>query len=166
MPGFKRKGVGRAERTREVNVRVCSQDYCFSLQGAMRSLIWETGEWRFCYWARAKGLVSIETNIIPLDFEKRTLLQGWQTRKKEARLLNLSPLFRIGQNVRGWGIVCLQCGRTGFDPWVGRIPWRRKWQPTPALLPGKFHRWKSLVGYSPWDCKESDMTEQLHWFNF
>ena len=35
--------------------------------------------------------------------------------------------------------VCLQCGRPGFDPWVGKIPWRRKWQPTPVLLPGKFH---------------------------
>ena len=37
-----------------------------------------------------------------------------------------------------------------FNPWVGKIAWRRKWQPTPVLLPGKFHSWKSLVGYSPW----------------
>ena len=44
----------------------------------------------------------------------------------------------------------LQCGRPGFDPWVGKIPWRRKWQPTPVLLPGKFHGRRSLVGYSPW----------------
>jgi len=41
------------------------------------------------------------------------------------------------------------------------IPWRRKWQPTPVLLPGKFHGLRSLVGYSPWGCKESDMTERL-----
>ena len=61
--------------------------------------------------------------------------------------------------------VCLQCGRPGFDPWVGKIPWRRKWQPTPVLLPGKFHGWRSLVDYSPWDCKELDMTEQLHWLH-
>ena len=40
---------------------------------------------------------------------------------------------------------------------------RRKWQPTPVLLPGKFHGWRSLVGYSLWSCKESDTTEQLHW---
>ena len=46
--------------------------------------------------------------------------------------------------------------------WVGKIPWRRKWQPTPVLLPGKFHGWRSLVGYSPWGRKESDTTEQLH----
>ena len=36
--------------------------------------------------------------------------------------------------------------------------WRRKWQPTPVLLPGKFHGWRSVVGYSPWGHKESDMT--------
>ena len=42
------------------------------------------------------------------------------------------------------------------------MPWRRKWQPTPVLLPGKFHGLRSLVGYSPWGRKESDTTEQLH----
>ena len=47
------------------------------------------------------------------------------------------------------------------DPWVGKIPWRRKWQPTPVILPGKFHEQRSLAGYSPWGCKESGMTEQL-----
>ena len=40
--------------------------------------------------------------------------------------------------------------------------WRRKWQPTPVLMPGKFHGWGSLVGYSPWSRKESDTTERLH----
>ena len=45
---------------------------------------------------------------------------------------------------------------------VGKIPWRRKWQPTPVLLPKKFDGWRSLVGYSPWDCKESHTAEQLH----
>ena len=46
---------------------------------------------------------------------------------------------------------------TGFGPWVRKIPWRRKWQPTPVFLPGK-----SLVGYSPLGLKESDKTEWLH----
>ena len=54
-----------------------------------------------------------------------------------------------------------RCRRHEFNPWVKEIPWRRKWQPTPVLLPGKFHGWRSLVG-SPLDCKESDMTEWLH----
>ena len=61
--------------------------------------------------------------------------------------------------------VCLQYERPRFDPWVGQIPWRRKWQPTPVLLPGKSHGQRSLVGYSPWGHKESDATEQLH-FHF
>ena len=45
-------------------------------------------------------------------------------------------------------------------------PWRRKWQPIPVLLPGKFHGQRSLVGYSPWGCKELDTTEQLHFLSF
>ena len=61
---------------------------------------------------------------------------------------------------------CLPTMReTRFDPWVGKIPWRRKWQPTPVFLPGKSHGWRSLVGYSPWGHKESDTTERLH-FHF
>ena len=49
-----------------------------------------------------------------------------------------------------------QCRRREFDPWVGKIPWRRKSQPTPVFLPGKFHGQRSLVGYSPWGCEEED----------
>ena len=44
-----------------------------------------------------------------------------------------------------------QCRRCRFNPWVGEIPWRRKWQPTPVFLPGKYQGQRSLVGYSPWD---------------
>ena len=47
-------------------------------------------------------------------------------------------------------------------PYINLFTWRRKWQPTPVLLPGKFHGLRSLVGYSPWDHKESDTTEGLH----
>ena len=63
--------------------------------------------------------------------------------------------------------ILLQCGRPGFDPWDGKIPWRRAWQPTPVLLtgespgteePGRLH--------SPWSGKKLDMTEWLStaWF--
>ena len=48
---------------------------------------------------------------------------------------------------------------TGCDPRLGKIPWRRKWQPTPVLLPGKFHGLRSLVGYSPWGCKETQLSD-------
>ena len=49
----------------------------------------------------------------------------------------------------------------GFDPWARKIAWRREWLPTPVFLPGEFHGQRSLAGYSPWLCKESDMTERL-----
>ena len=55
----------------------------------------------------------------------------------------------------------LQCRRPRFDPWVRKMPWRRECQPTPVFLPGESHGQRSLVGYSPWGCKESDMTELL-----
>ena len=51
--------------------------------------------------------------------------------------------------------------RDGFDPWVGKIPWRRKWQPAPVSLPGKSHGQRNLVGCSPWGHKELGMTEQV-----
>ena len=56
---------------------------------------------------------------------------------------------------------CLQFGRPGFNSWVGKIPWRRAWQPTPVLLPGESYGQRSLACYSPWGCKELDMTECL-----
>ena len=52
--------------------------------------------------------------------------------------------------------------RDGLELWVGKIPWRRKWQPTPVSLPGKSHGQRSLVGYSPWSRKELDTTEPSH----
>ena len=48
-----------------------------------------------------------------------------------------------------------------LNPWVWNMPRRSKWQPTPVLLPEKFHGQRSLVGCSPWGCKELDMTERL-----
>ena len=50
----------------------------------------------------------------------------------------------------------------GSTSWVRKIFWRRKWQPTPVLLPGESHGWRNLVGNSPWGHKESDLTERLH----
>ena len=56
--------------------------------------------------------------------------------------------------------------RVFFDPWVRKIPWRRKRQPTPGFLPRKFHGQRSLAGNSPWSCKESDTTQHacMHLF--
>ena len=56
-----------------------------------------------------------------------------------------------GKTQRGW-----------FNPWAGKIPWRRAWQPTPVFLPGESHGQRSLAGYGPRDSKESIMTEHAH----
>ena len=54
---------------------------------------------------------------------------------------------------------CRRPKRCEFNPWVRKIPWRRKCQPTPVLLPGKSNGRKSLVGYSPWGSEKSGMAE-------
>ena len=59
---------------------------------------------------------------------------------------------------------CRRHKRRGFDPWVGKILWRRAWQPTPVFLLGESHRQRSLVGYCPWGHKELDMTEATSFF--
>ena len=57
--------------------------------------------------------------------------------------------------------ICLQCGRPGFHPWVGKILWRRERLTTPAFSPGESHGERNLLGYSPQGLKESDTTEWL-----
>ncbi|XDA76554.1 hypothetical protein R6Z07F_006698 [Ovis aries] len=64
------------------------------------------------------------------------------------------PSFSIGNMKQ-----CRRRKRLGFDPWVGKILWRRKWQPTPVFFPGKSHAQRSLAGYGPRGRRESDMTE-------
>ena len=54
-----------------------------------------------------------------------------------------------------------KCKIPGFDPWVWKIPWRRKWQPTPVFLPGESYGQRSLLGYSPWGHKELDTPKCL-----
>ena len=80
------------------------------------------------------------------------------------------PLKILGVTLRLWASQVAQrekiilpmrrCKRHRFNPQVGKIPWSRKWQPTPIFLCGKSHRQRRPVGYSPWCHKESDMSEQ------
>ena len=57
---------------------------------------------------------------------------------------------------------CRRHKRHGFNPWVEKIPLEEEWQPTPVFLPGKLHGQRSLMGYSPRGCKESDTAECTH----
>jgi len=52
-------------------------------------------------------------------------------------------------------------GDPGFNPWVAKIPWRRKWELAPVFLLGEFYGQRSLIGCSSWGRKESDTTEHL-----
>ena len=54
---------------------------------------------------------------------------------------------------------CRRHKKHGFDPWVGKIPWSRSWQPTLVFVPVESHGQRSLVGYGPEGCKESNTTE-------
>ena len=85
--------------------------------------------------------------------------------KKKNKVRSNILLFEI-EAVRDFPVAqmiknCLHCRRPGFDPWVGKIPWRRAWQSPPAFLPGESHGQRSLAGHSSWGPKEADMTEQL-----
>ena len=88
-----------------------------------------------------------------------------------------SSVYGIFQaKVLQWGAIAFSAGGTSskeptcqfmrhwrhrFNPWVGNIPWRRKWQPTPVFLPGECHGQRRLAGYSSWSHIVSDMTDQL-----
>ena len=63
-----------------------------------------------------------------------------------------SSILRFPWWLRWWRIH-LQCGIPRFDPWVGKIPWRREQLPTPVFWPGELHGQRSLAGYSPWGCR-------------
>ena len=80
--------------------------------------------------------------------------RAWET----YQTMPLEPRHRLPTWLSGKEPTC-QYRRQGFDPWVGKIPWRRKWQPSPVFLPGKYHGRRSLMGYSPWGCKEWDRAE-------
>ena len=69
--------------------------------------------------------------------------------------------FPGGSDCKEPACQCRRHRRLRLDPWVGKIPWRREWQPTPVSLPGESHGQRSLAGYSLWGRKESDMTERL-----
>ena len=80
--------------------------------------------------------------------------------KRDAQNLISTLLSGRPQCHSGKESSCRRYG-CGFDPWVRKIPWRRKWQITPVLFPGNSHGQRTLVSYSPWGCKESDTSYQL-----
>ena len=78
----------------------------------------------------------------------------------ELGIYSFCEVWRLPRWLSGKESAC-QCRRCGFYPWVGKIAWSRKWQPTPVFLSGKLHGQRSLEGYSPWGHRELDTTEWL-----
>ena len=67
------------------------------------------------------------------------------------------PGFPVGSVSKESACNAGDAGRPNFNPWFGKIPWRRARQPAPVFLPGESHGQRSLVGYSPWGCKGSEL---------
>ena len=100
---------------------------------------------------------------IPWTEEPGGLQSTGSQRVRHIWATSISLSFSLGVQT----IICLQCRRPEFNPWAQKIPWRREWQPTPVFLLGEFHGQRILAGFSPWGCKETDVTERLTlWLEF
>ena len=132
--------------------------------------------WTGSFWGKRGGgqskncrAVSSTPNIYTLEcWQKLFSSKLWQPQpsanignyplgSKTALRLTAPDLYLPWRWHSGKESTC-QCRRRGFNPWVGTIRWRRKWQPTPIFLPREFHEQRSLAGFSPWGHIESDRT--------
>ena len=105
------------------------------------SKLWELVMYREAWHAAVHGVTKSWTGLS--DSAELTIRKG----------------FPGGASGKEPACQCRRYKRCWLDPWIRKIPWKRAWQPTPVFLPGEFHGRRSLVGYSPWCCKESDTTE-------
>ena len=106
----------------------------------------QCGQLKAVCWA-ADFLLCRRLLVVPSRGSGWTALWGLFSKGTNPILYHLS--FPGGSD----GKLCLQYRRPGFDPWVGKIPWRKAWQPTPVFPPGKSHGQRSLMGYTPWSCR-------------
>ena len=137
------------------------------------------------YWVRTKWVFLAQCSFFFCLFE--VYLPPWQVRGPASLMLSVTVWVSFPQSEVQWRLMFLarlsylafisnkgailcslfyvilhfnlfRTERCSFDLWVGKIPWRRKWQPTPVFLPGKSHGQRGLVGYSPWGHKVSGTT--------
>ena len=99
-----------------------------------------------------------ERQSIPID--PKSGLDSFNTKRslihiqeKDTDLNSIIQRKRLSTWWLRWKRTCLQCRRLRFDPWVGKILWRKEWLPTPVFLPGEFNTQRSLAGYIPWSCR-------------
>ena len=85
-----------------------------------------------------------------MQLESIILSEVSQKEKDKYHMISLICMgFPGGTSGKEPACQCRKCKRPGFDSWVGKIPWRREWEPTPAFLPRESHGQRSLEGYSP-----------------
>ena len=110
------------------------------------------------FWARAE---LFEINVTDVSVQQKDTRSCLSLRYTQLlHVYGKAVGFQGGTSGKVSPCQCRRRKRRKFDPRAGKIPWSRKWRPTPVFLPRKFHGQKSLVGYSPWACKELDMMEQ------
>ena len=111
--------------------------------------------WQVVYtvtWSEALSSTGVMVSTGPI---RHTL--SYEVLQKMEKLAN-QQWVEIGRGMQGHCQDWLQITSSYF-PWIRKIPWRWKLQHTAVFLPGKSHGWRTLAGYTPWVCKESDMTE-------
>ena len=104
-------------------------------------------------WTTASSDIKNEKgSLVLFSVRRRDMTSHVRThfRSTMIRLKNIHSTLHMIPSVLPGLFPFLQCRRLEFDPWVRKIPWRRKWQPTLVFLPGKFHGQRSLADYSPW----------------
>ena len=117
-------------------------------------------------WPKCFAWVNVLINISSLNFlifstsplSPKPLL----TSSKQSTFSQINTFaqgFPVSASGKEPACQCRSRKRCGFDPWVGKIPWRREWQPTPVFLPRESLGQRSLAGYSPWGRKDSDTSE-------
>ena len=107
--------------------------------------------WFFIIWATREALI-FHIKIHSKWIEGFNVKNWNQTMRRNNQWIFILPHILFPWWLSGKESAC-QCRRCRFDLWVGKIPWRRKWQPSPVFFPGKSHRQRSLAGYSPWTQK-------------
>ena len=101
--------------------------------------------------------------FLPGGFQAKRSLAAYSSCGKELKTSDQIglPRWHSGEESTCQFRKCRRPQRHRFDPWVGKIPWRKKWQTTPVFLAKKFQGQRSLASYSPWGHKQSDLIEQL-----
>ena len=116
---------------------------------------------RGSYWPRDRTWVSCIAGRLFTVWATREALRSWAG-PENSWLYNNPQIYSTAIDGASGKEPAYQCWRQRFHPWVGKIPWRRAWQPIPVFLPGESHGQRSLVGYGPQGHKESDTAEATY----